>query len=61
MMATRGFTRRSGHEYEDERPHVDERLHVEDLHSGNVLVAADALLLVIDPVLSPRYECDLDD
>jgi hypothetical protein len=48
MMAKRGFIRRSGDDY------GDERLHVEDLHSGNVLVAEDGGLLVIDPVIYPR-------
>lgn len=47
MMATRGFVRRSGDDY------TDERLKVEDLHSGNVLVGEDGTLLVIDPVIYP--------
>jgi hypothetical protein len=48
MMAKRGFIRRSGDDY------GDERLKVEDLHSGNVLVAEDGGLLVVDPVIYPR-------
>ncbi len=56
MMATRGVSRTSGDDYRDERRHVDDRLPVEDLHSGNVLVAADGTLLVIEPVIYPPLE-----
>ncbi len=45
MMQDRGYTRKSCDNYRNDR------LHVEDLHDGDVLVDEDGELYVIDPVM----------
>jgi hypothetical protein len=48
MMRARGFSRRAGDNY------ANERLLVEDLHCGNVLADRAGNLLVIDPAIYPQ-------
>lgn len=48
MMQARGFDRRRNDDYEDAA------LRVEDLHPGNVLIAAQGELIVIDPAIFPK-------
>jgi hypothetical protein len=48
LMRARGYQRRSNDDYEGDR------LTVEDLHSGNVLINDENNLLVIDPAIFPK-------
>ena len=48
LMRARGYRRRSSDDYEGDR------LTVEDLHSGNVLIDEENNLLVIDPAIFPK-------